>query len=132
MKGMQNTTEPKNVGTMLVLYYIEPALTAEGDEADAVMIETVTEKILHGHAKYISFAWPETPDVLKAPAGSTGTALYFTFPKAAALPFNSEIDLTLGILKALAKGDGTIQTGDYYDDSADIRQINIELTNVVE
>jgi hypothetical protein len=120
--------ELDNIGTCLVHYTVTPTLSAEGDEDDATAMGYITDAFHEGRMKYVGFTFPETPDRLPEVEGMTN--LYFTVPVAGVTPFQSEEDFE-GILSNLEHHDGEITDGVYYEDSSNIKRMDITLTNVV-
>lgn len=120
--------ELNNIGTCLVHYTVTPPLSAEGDEDEATALGYITDAFHESRVKYIGFTFPETPERLPEIEGETN--LYFTVSLAGVTPFQSEKDFE-GILNNLEHHDGEITEGIYYDDSSDIKRMDITLVGVL-
>jgi hypothetical protein len=128
---MENNNIYYNEGSCIVLYTLDPAITAEGDEDDATALGYIEDAFEAGRATYVGFSYPEKADLLPEVSDVNVTNVYFTFQKAGLVPFNSEYDFKPGILNALQHGYGKISNSIFHVDSVNIKRIDIAFSRVL-
>lgn len=117
-----------NVAVCLVHYAITPAVLAEGDEEDSEFISYLAEAFAKGHATYQGYIFDGDPNTLTEVPGATN--VFFEVAQSGATVFNSEADFK-GIAEALAKGDGEIAEGHYYENSGATKFVKIKLSTIL-
>ncbi len=121
--------------TVLVLYYVTPAITAEGDEDSPAMLKYIKEAFSAGQVRYVGFTFPETPEHIDQSVFvvvNDVTRLWFTVPLNVVLPFHDEEEFTPGIKKALSKNGALVKSMDFYDKDVALSRIDVTVKKVID